>query len=135
MIRLLPGTTEYHTGGVISGGSVMPFLSTVQILLVLLSHLTGKNVQFIFSRVAGLRVAMDNLLSGEGFSSERQHNPALPPPHLQGNALLYFFKQVILLAVGIAFSKHAFFFFFCKTGLQKPSINRILLTNLTNSTL
>lgn len=95
----------------------MLFLSTAQILLVPLSHLVGKNVQFIFSRVPGLRVAMDNLLSGEGFSSERQHDSALPPPYLQENALLYFFKrQVILLAVGRAFSTHSFL---KETGLQK----------------
>jgi len=71
MARLLPGTTEYHTGRVISRGSVIPFLSTVRILSVPLSHLTEENVQFLFSRILGLRVVMDNLLSGEGFSSER----------------------------------------------------------------
>lgn len=77
----------------------------------------GENVQFIFSRVPGLRGLMDNLLSGEGFSSEKQHDPAPPPLYLQGNALLYFFKgQVILLVVGTAFSTHSFL---KETGLQK----------------
>lgn len=58
---------------------------------------------------------MHNLLSGEGFSSERQRDTALPLPYLQGNALLYFFKRhVILLAVGTAFSKHSFLY---KAGL------------------
>lgn len=50
MARLLPGTTEQHTGGVISRGSVMLFPFTAQILLVSLSHLMGENVQFIFSQ-------------------------------------------------------------------------------------
>ena len=75
----------------------------------------GENVQFIFSGVPGLRVVMDNL-SGEGSSSERQHDSALPLPYLQGNALLYFKQQVILLVAGTSFLTHSFL---KESGLQK----------------
>lgn len=102
---------------------VFPFHSTNTILAPL-SHLIGEGIQFVFSRVPGLRVVMENPLNGEGFSSEKQHDSALPPPYLQGNPPLSFFKWQVIFLWLVQLSQHIPLLK-CKVVYRRTSINRI----------